>query len=175
MTVRRIAAVAGCSTIGVYTWFGGKDGLVDTIWRNAFESFTEALETAKLATAPLAKAKGQAMAYRAWSMAHPMQYQLMFMKVIPGFSPSDESIVAAARSYEALLGAVRDSAAKGELNSSDHDAVALTMWSCVHGLVSLDLVGGHTDQPEPERKLLSDRTFTVMIDALAAGLTKQKM
>ena len=31
LTVRRVAARAGCSTIGVYTWFGSKDGLVDAI------------------------------------------------------------------------------------------------------------------------------------------------
>ena len=44
LTVRNVAAAAGCSTTGVYTYFGGKDGLVDAIFVDGFEKFDAALD-----------------------------------------------------------------------------------------------------------------------------------
>ena len=39
LTVRNITAEAGCSTTGIYTYFGGKQGLVEAIFVEGFESF----------------------------------------------------------------------------------------------------------------------------------------
>ena len=39
LTVRNITAEAGCSTTGIYTYFGGKHGLVEAIFVEGFESF----------------------------------------------------------------------------------------------------------------------------------------
>ena len=36
LTVRRIAADAGCSTMGVYSRFGNKDGVVDHLYMEGF-------------------------------------------------------------------------------------------------------------------------------------------
>ena len=36
LTVRRIAATAGCSTMGLYSRFGGKDGVVERLWLDGF-------------------------------------------------------------------------------------------------------------------------------------------
>ena len=35
--MRRIAAAAGCSTMGLYSRFGGKDGVVDELYAEGFE------------------------------------------------------------------------------------------------------------------------------------------
>ncbi|MFD0660124.1 TetR/AcrR family transcriptional regulator [Thermocatellispora tengchongensis] len=35
LTVRRISGDVGCSTKVIYTMFGGKDGLVEALWRRA--------------------------------------------------------------------------------------------------------------------------------------------
>ncbi len=170
LTVRRIATEAGCSTIGVYTWFGGKDGLIDAIWRSGFESFADALESARALKAPLSQARGQAKAYRTWALSHPMHYQVMFMKAMPGFTPTTESQVASGRAFQSLLNAVNDAHTKGELRSPDITAVAMTMWAAIHGLVSLELVG---TKPEVVTDIsnLAERSFRVLIDALVRGLT----
>src|SRR3954467_13282778 len=36
LSVRRIAAAAGCSTMGLYSRFGGKDGVVDELYAEGF-------------------------------------------------------------------------------------------------------------------------------------------
>src|SRR4051812_15889204 len=43
LTVRSVASGAGCSTTGVYTWFGGKNGLVEAIFVDGFQRFGAAL------------------------------------------------------------------------------------------------------------------------------------
>jgi AcrR family transcriptional regulator len=170
LTVRRIAQAAGCSTIGVYTWFGGKDGLVNAIFRSGFESFADALEAVRPSRGPLGRARSQAKAYRVWAKANPMYYQVMFLKAMPGFTPDDESMIAAARSYDSLLAAVNEARTNGELRSTDVHGVAMTMWSAIHGLVSLELVGNQPDDVH-RGEHLADRTFRIMIDALLVGLT----
>ena len=37
LSVRRIATAAGCSTMGLYSRFGGKDGVVDELYVEGFE------------------------------------------------------------------------------------------------------------------------------------------
>ena len=37
LSVRRIATAAGCSTMGLYSRFGGKDGVVDELYAEGFE------------------------------------------------------------------------------------------------------------------------------------------
>ncbi|MEJ7799359.1 MAG: TetR/AcrR family transcriptional regulator, partial [Ilumatobacter sp.] len=39
LTVRALTEEAGCSTTGVYTYFGGKHGIVEAIFVDGFESF----------------------------------------------------------------------------------------------------------------------------------------
>src|SRR5215213_5805048 len=46
LTVRRIAAAAGVSTMNVYSRFGGKDGVLDALLIEGFEKLTEVINEA---------------------------------------------------------------------------------------------------------------------------------
>src|SRR3954471_2459287 len=50
LSVRRVAAEAGVAPMGVYTHFDGKSGVVDALFRAAFESLTDSLEQVAEAT-----------------------------------------------------------------------------------------------------------------------------
>lgn len=54
LTVRRIAATAGVSTMGVYSRFGGKDGVVDALFREGFDGLLAAMLEAPTTDDPLA-------------------------------------------------------------------------------------------------------------------------
>ena len=43
LSVRRIATAAGCSTMGLYSRFGGKDGVVDELYAEGFERLIAAM------------------------------------------------------------------------------------------------------------------------------------
>ena len=45
LSVRRIATAAGCSTMGLYSRFGGKDGVVDELFAEGFEHLCTAMQS----------------------------------------------------------------------------------------------------------------------------------
>jgi len=141
-TVRRIAAAAGCSTTGVYTWFGGKAGLVDAIFVEGFESFDAALADAYGAADPL----GVARAYRRWALANRTHFLVMFGRAVPDVRPSDAALTRGYESFQRLVAHVREvRPALGEAGA--HDG-AYHLNAVVHGYVMTELTGM---SPAPER------------------------
>ena len=133
LTVRRVAAGAACSTTGVYTYFGGKEGLVDALFVEGFTSFDAALAGADHDLAALGRA------YRRWALDHSTSYLVMFGRAVPDFEPSDEAMATAARSFDRLVEVV----ARDHPGTDDAAARrrAFHLWAAVHGYVMLELQG----------------------------------
>jgi AcrR family transcriptional regulator len=138
-TLRNITAEAGCSTTGVYTYFGGKHGLVDAIFLDSFDSFDVAVGPA-LATGDLI---GAGRAYRQWALAHPTQYMVMFGRAVPDYEPSEAALGRALESFVRLADGVRR-AHPGD----DFAERAYHLFATVHGYVMLEMAGmaAATDQ-----------------------------
>jgi AcrR family transcriptional regulator len=131
LTVRAITEEAGCSTTGVYTYFGGKNGLVEAIFLDGFESFDEAMLD-HYRDGDLLEA---GRSYRRWALANPMHYLVMFGRAVPDFVPGEAASRRGAASFDALCDAV---AAQG---ASDPVGAAYRLYATVHGYVMLELVG----------------------------------
>jgi AcrR family transcriptional regulator len=145
LTVRNVAAKAGCSTIGVYTWFGGKDGLVDAILLDGYQRFAEALRTARPARSPLGRLVGQGRAYRRWALEHRTSYEVMFMGAVPGHEPSAEAQIAGLVAFDLLRSEVVAAQQAGLITETNADTVALTMRGLTHGLVSIEIASAGPD------------------------------
>ena len=146
LTVRKITEEAGCSTTGVYTWFGGKRGLVEAIFVDGFESFDRALDP-HLDVDDLV---GAGRAYRRFALSNRMQYLVMFGRAVPDYEPSqaarDRAIVSFAKLAEAV-GRVRRAAGLDD----DPASAAFHLFATVHGYVMLELAGmGPDDQADAE-------------------------
>lgn len=132
LTVRRITQEAGCSTTGIYTYFGGKHGLVEAIFVQGFDSFDEAvrpgLESGDLVAA--------GRAYRRWALEHRTQYMVMFGRAVPDYVPSEAARERARRSFGRLAEGVRRTAA-----GDDHLGRAYHLFATVHGYVMLEMAG----------------------------------
>ena len=61
LSVRRIAAAAGCSTMGLYSRFGGKDGVVDELFAEGFEHLCAAMQGLPTTASSLADFRGTAV------------------------------------------------------------------------------------------------------------------
>jgi AcrR family transcriptional regulator len=137
-TVRRIAEEAGCSTTGVYTWFGGKAGLVDAIFIEGFESFDTALAPAYEADDLAASGR----AYRRWALANPTHFLVMFGRAVPDFRPGDAAL---ARGYESFLRLVAHvHAVRPDLTDGEAFDWAYHVNATVHGYVLTELTGMST-------------------------------
>jgi AcrR family transcriptional regulator len=165
LSVRNIAKRAGCSTTGIYTWFGGKDGLIDAIWIDGFTSFAAALRRARGAT-PLDRLVSQARIYRRWALANPRHYSVMFMGAAIGHEPGPDAVGAATPAFESLHAVVMDAQRAGQLLDANPETVALTVWSMSHGLAAIELA---SSQPDAVRSLMDD-SFDLMIRACVHGL-----
>lgn len=144
LTVRNITERAGCSTTGIYTYFGGKHGLVEAIFLDGFESFDEAV-TPHYESNDLLEA---GRAYRRWALANPTHYLVMFGRAVPDFEPSAQAAERAARSFQSLVEAVQSVAPTAGV---DPLAAAYHLYATVHGYVMLELVGlGPADARQPD-------------------------
>ena len=136
--MRNITAEAGCSTTGVYTYFGGKHGVVEAIFVEGFDSFDRAVADGFAARRPRSAA---GRAYRRWALAHPTQYMVMFGRAVPDYEPTPEAHARSLESFFRLV-AVVDSLRPG----ADAAERAYHYWATLHGYVMLELAGmGRTD------------------------------
>jgi AcrR family transcriptional regulator len=139
LRVRSVAAAAGCSTTGVYTWFGGKHGLVEALYVEGFERFGDALRAVRRAPTAEAMVRRLVIAYRRWAVANPTHYEVMFGNLVPGFVPSEGAGAFALTTFDILVDAVRAAIESGELAPADPVEVAFHVWAGIHGYVELEL------------------------------------
>ncbi|HEU5085430.1 MAG TPA: TetR/AcrR family transcriptional regulator [Acidimicrobiales bacterium] len=137
-TVRRIAEAAGCSTTGVYTWFGGKAGLVDAIFVEGFESFDAALEPAYAAGDLVAAGRE----YRRWALANPTHFLVMFGRAVPDVRPGEEALRRGLASFQRLVDHVR--LVRPDLAEDEAFDWAYHVNATVHGYVLTELTGMST-------------------------------
>ncbi|WP_433058661.1 TetR/AcrR family transcriptional regulator [Dactylosporangium sp. CS-033363] len=134
LSLRKVAAAAGVSTMPVYTLFGDKQGLLDAMHREGFRRLGEALAAGPRTGDPLVDLIGLGMAYREAALNSPHLYGLMFTG---GFGHTE----AADATYRPLVEGVARCQAEGVFTGDDPEPVALHLWALAHGMVSLELAG----------------------------------
>jgi AcrR family transcriptional regulator len=165
LTMRSVAAAAGCSTTGVYTWFGGKNGLVEAIFVDGFKRFGEALLENHASPPDNWHFARLGEDYRAWALANPTHYMVMFGGAVPDFVPSDEARVAAVATFDHLVDSMRRVMAEQRLEGNPVD-IAHHLWAGIHGYVSLEITGMDLADDEAMR----DRRFRSGMALLVSGL-----
>jgi AcrR family transcriptional regulator len=139
LTVRRLAAAAGMSTMNIYSRFGGKDGVVEELYLAGFRALAEQMEGDGASGDPMSDLEACGRAYRTFALQNPTYYSVMFDRTIPGFEPSDDARAAALGTLEALAHKLERAMDAGLLQRHDPLQVAVSVWSTCHGLMSLEL------------------------------------
>jgi AcrR family transcriptional regulator len=141
LSVRRIAAAAGVAPMGVYNHFDSKNGIIEALFIQGFERLREALTTIAEIQDPYEALREAGRRYRALAKAHPMVYQLMFLRTLPGYEPSLLALEVAGRAFDSLVAAVQRAMAAGVIAEGPLTETAQLIWSSIHGWVSLELLG----------------------------------
>ncbi|MFC9976702.1 TetR/AcrR family transcriptional regulator [Spirillospora sp. NPDC127200] len=141
LAVRDIAARAGVAPMGVYNRFGSKDGILNALLEQGFAELAAAVTVRPDAADPLGAITAGMGSYRAFALANPAMYRLMFDLPIAGFEPSPEVRMMALAAFERLIDAVRLGIATGHLRSGDPAEIAQRVWAGCHGATSLELRG----------------------------------
>jgi AcrR family transcriptional regulator len=164
LSVRRIAAAAGVAPMGVYNHFESKFGIVDALFIQGFARLSDALDAAGGVEDPYEALRECGRRYRALALAHPMVYQIMFLRPVPGFEPSDRAIEAAAGAFDALVAAVQRAMSAGVIVDGPPFETARMIWASIHGWMALELmgIGDPTDQEAG-----FERVCSTMLDGLS--------
>lgn len=162
LTVRAVAEASDCSTTGIYTYFGGKDGLLEAIFRDGVRRFRAHVGAEdEVPGADAADRLRRAMRrYGEWALANPTHYLLMFAP--SGFDASPESRTEAVAGFEDLVRRV--AAVAPDLPGPEVDRAAYHLWAALHGHVMLRLTGRHPVD------LDLDDAFASAVEDLVAGL-----
>ncbi len=139
LRLRKLAADAGTSTTAVYSLFGGKPGLLEALFDEAFARFGRRLAEVEYTGEPRADMLALAHAYRASALHEPHFYQVMFGQVGGVVDPGPESRARALDTFRPLVEVVGRAIEAGLMRAENPETIATALWACVHGLVSLEL------------------------------------
>lgn len=148
LSMRRIAADVGASTIVLYTHFRNKQEIVDELYCEGFAGLQTRLEAVEGTDDAVSDLAMLGRAYRLSALEWPTHYQVMFNPCLPGFAPSGRGRQASADAFDVLRQGVARCAEAGTISTASVHGTAETLWGTLHGLVSLELLGlwaGSTD------------------------------
>src|SRR4051812_24133725 len=135
LRVRDLAEAVGKSTMGVYTHFGSKQGLLEQLYLHGFSRLEDRLKMVASAGNDRQELVAFAVAYREFALVNEALYGLMFERGAPDFIPSDESRMAGLTTFEMLASRI----AEWRPDLTDSALSAHLVWGAMHGLVSIEL------------------------------------
>ena len=167
LRVRDLAQAVGKSTMGVYTHFGSKQGLLEELYLHGFSRLEDRLK----AIAPAGNGSQGllefALAYREFALDNEALYGLMFERATPDFVPSDDSRMAGLTTFEML--AERIAAWQPDL--ADPAPKAHLVWAAMHGLVSIELTHRRWGGPlVAHLQGDAEQNYARAVNSLIAGL-----
>ena len=135
LSVRAIAREAGVSTIGIYSHFDGKQGILDALYIEGFAQVEATCALPDGVTDRDAAIETVVRQYLRSVQAHEAHYRLIFGEQSPDFSPSEDARKAGAQAFARLL-------ERSAEFLPDHSVdvvrnAALEIWALIHGFVSL--------------------------------------
>jgi AcrR family transcriptional regulator len=164
--VREVAERARTSTMGVYSRFGGKAGLLDSLYRRGFERLRHAVEPLRGVGDASAELEQMADAYRDNALAWPRHYDLMFGRGVPDFEPSEASRAEALAGFQVWVDAVKRATAEGLVKGRPEEN-AFRLWAMNHGYVSLEIIGMAPFGSERTRRQRHRNAYRAFLSGLA--------
>lgn len=137
VTLRKLAAAAGTSTMAIYTHFGGMPGLWRSVREEGFIRLRRRLERLEPSDDPVMDLMASGAAYVANALANPHLYLTMFDARRDLGDPE-----AATAAFGVLVAGAARARDEGRFDeATDPEGAAIQMWGMAHGMVMLVLTG----------------------------------
>ena len=133
ITLRSLVAGTGVSTMAVYTWFGGMDGMWKALRQEGFTRLADRLAAVTMSADPVRDLTALVAAYLGNALDHPDLYRVMFDATY-----ELEDAEAADQTLEYLVQAAGRGREAGRFGPATVPLeLAIQSWVIGHGLVSL--------------------------------------
>jgi AcrR family transcriptional regulator len=156
LSIRKIAEAIEYSAPVIYDHFANKEAILLEFTKRGFQALNEELLKAKAQFAA-PKQQVEAMAYAYWHFAfnNKEYYQLMYGLGMPGCE-TVKQIPELAAFTETLLEPLRALIADSKHPDADPWLKLHTLWSTLHGLISINMMGKEGSREELNAMVLKD-------------------
>ncbi|URN06877.1 TetR/AcrR family transcriptional regulator [Actinomadura madurae] len=191
LSLRAVAREMGMVSSAIYRYFPSRDDLLTALIIDGYNAVGEAVERADAATAAedfAGRWLAVCRAVRAWALAHPHEYALLYGSPVPGYEAPQDTVPAAMRDTVVLARIIGGAHAAGALDPAGPlppappplagdlagvraalpmdvpDEVILrgfTAWAALYGTVSFELFGQFNNVIE-ERAVYFDHTMILL-------------
>lgn len=143
LSLRKVAQKAGVSHSAPYSHFADKQALIAAISTEGFRIIYEQLHTAiqRHHGKPLKQLVEGAFAYMQFALSDPAHFKVTLSSVLEREKDYPAFVDMSQKSYELVVQIVESCQAAGFLRPGPVDVEAVSVWSIVHGFVSLLLEG----------------------------------
>ncbi|MEV0677613.1 TetR/AcrR family transcriptional regulator [Actinosynnema sp. NPDC050436] len=190
LSLRAVALSIGMSPAGLYRYYPNRDALLTDLIADGFAALAEEVARARDAAEGDAFVAA-ALAYRAWALAHPHEFALLYGTPIPDYqAPESGPTSNASRNVgAAFVPPIIDAWRRGTLRSGtpggaaaepaptalktfaaavdlppEAAAVAFAAWTAIHGLVVLETFGHLAWLDEDPAPLAESRFRALSLD-----------
>ena len=136
LTMRRLAALAGCAPMSVYSYFPDKDAILAALAEDAFMVLAREIE-ADAPADPMEALEAFLTRYIAFGLANPKHYRIVFTPRPPKRAARSTDMPSLTNPVLGLLMARLEACIEAERISGDAMAHAGFLWTAVHGAVDL--------------------------------------
>ena len=105
LSLRDLARRAGITTPTIYAYFESKNAIYDAMFGQAATQFADRMTEPHGSDDAREALVATARRFAEFCTSHPVRYQLLFQRTLPGFVPSEESYAPAVRAL-AVLGEI---------------------------------------------------------------------
>lgn len=137
LSLKAIATGMGMTAPALYRYYTGRDELLTQLIVSAYRDLAELAEAAAVSAEAPQCLIAIAGALRQWALAHPQRYLLLYGTPVPGYRAPDEATDLARRIFAPITTAF------DALPGTD-GTTAVTFWTRLHGVLSLELAGHFT-------------------------------
>jgi AcrR family transcriptional regulator len=166
LSLRAVARELGMASSAVYRYFPSRDDLLTALIVDAYNATGAAAEAAEGAverTDLRGRWRATCRAVRAWAIAHPHEYALVYGSPVPGYAAPEATVGPASRVAALLCRVVADGVAAGLIDPAPDGEEAgaaltpgiaesvglppalapraVTAWSSLYGAISFEVFG----------------------------------
>jgi AcrR family transcriptional regulator len=167
VSMRRIAEKINYSPTTIYLYFEDKADLLRQICERTFRQLAESIAMiAESSKDPVEKLRLGLNEYISFGLAHPDEYELVFISPLPVSKDEDFQLSHGKTAFDTLRKAVGECAEAGVLKNREVETVSQTLWAGIHGVTSLLIKHKGFPFIRPETLTKS------VIETLIAGVVK---
>jgi AcrR family transcriptional regulator len=136
LTMRRLAALAGCAPMSVYSYFPDKDAILAALAEDAFATLARRIEADPPAD-PMAALEDALLRYVDFGLANPEHYRIVFTPRAAERSARATDMPSLRNPVLSLLLARLDACVRDARIHGDPAELAGFLWATVHGAIGL--------------------------------------